>query len=312
MKVLFADSVHAILNENLSSIGVECICPSDINYETAIQIINDYDGLIIRSKFIIDKNFINAATKLKFIARAGSGMENIDVEYAEMKGIKCINSPEGNSVPVAEHALGLTLGLLHNINKSAKEISKGIWDRTSNKPIELNNSTIGIIGYGNTGSAFAKILSGFNVNVLSFDKYKHNYQNEFCIETSLEDILNNCNIISLHVPLTNETEYMINTDFINSVKKPFFLINTSRGKVINTSNLVNALKNGKILGAGLDVIEYEKTTFEELSSNINNDFNYLINSNKVIITPHIAGQSLQSYKRHAEILCNKILMLMPK
>ena len=266
----------------------------------------NYDGIVIRSRFKIDKTFINAAKKLKFIARAGSGTENIDLHYANKKNIKCLNAAEGNRQAVAEHALAMILNLLNNIRVSDQEIRRGIWNREKNRGIELSGKTIGIIGFGNTGSSFAKILENFNVKILAYDKYKEKYK----FQSNLNEILEFSDIISLHIPLTEETKYLVNENFIDKAKKSFYIINTSRGQCIETKALIKGLKDQKILGACLDVFEQEKNSFEKIGENA--DLKYLIESNKTILTPHIAGWTFESNYKIAETLSNKIINLIEK
>ena len=266
----------------------------------------NYDGIVIRSRFKIDKNFINAAKKLKFIARAGSGTENIDLHYANKKNIKCFNAAEGNRQAVAEHALAMILNLLNNIRVSDQEIRRGIWNREKNRGIELSGKTIGIIGFGNTGSSFAKILENFNVKILAYDKYKEKYK----FQSNLDEILEFSDIISLHIPLTEETKYLVNKNFIAKAKKPFYIINSSRGQCIETKALIKGLKDQKILGACLDVFEQEKNSFEKIGENA--DLKYLIESNKTILTPHIAGWTFESNYKIAETLSKKIINLIEK
>ncbi len=309
LKILFVDSVHPILPEKLSDAGFICDYQPDIQDDQISKIIADYDGLIIRSKIKIDKQMIDNAPKLKFIGRVGAGLENIDVKYAEVKGIKCFNSPEGNRDAVGEHAVGMLISLLNNILKADREIRNGKWLREPNRGIELKNKTIGIIGYGNMGSAFAQRLKGFGANVIAYDKYKFNYSDEFVAEKSLNDIFKASDILSLHVPLTEETLFMVNNAFINKFKKNIFIINTARGKVIKTDDLVKNMKTGKVLGAALDVLEYEKTSFESLHSNekLPESFEYLIKTDRVILTPHIAGWTNESNIKLSEFLGDKII-----
>ena len=303
MRILFIDTVFPFLKEKLENHQNICDTAYEKNKLEIEEIISDYDGIIIRSRFIIDKQFINKAKKLRFIARAGSGLENIDVEYAKMKDIKCINAANGNSQAVAEHALGMLLTLLHNLNKADKEVRRGKWRREENRGVELSQKTIGIIGFGNTGSAFSRLLQGFNVNILAYDKYLRNHS----FRTVMEKIYAEADIISLHIPLTDDTTYLVNDQFIDKFKKPFYLINTSRGKCLNTKSLVTALKNGKIKGVCLDVLEYEKDSFEKLSrKGLPKEMIYLTKSNKSILSPHIAGWTNESNARIAEILLEKI------
>lgn len=301
MKIIFIDSTHPKLNEDLKSRGFICDQAFDKSKSEILKIIMNYDGLVIRSRFKIDKTFINAANKLKFIARAGSGTENIDIKYADKKNIKCFNAAEGNRQAVAEHALAMILNLLNNIRVSDLEIRKGLWNREKNRGFELSGKTIGIIGFGNTGSSFAKILENFNVKILAYDKYKKNYK----FKSSLGEILANSDIISLHIPLTDETKYLVNKDFIDKAKKPFYIINTSRGQCIETKALIKGLKNKQILGACLDVFEQEKNSFERIGGKAS--LKYLIESNKTILTPHIAGWTFESNYKIAEKLSEKII-----
>ncbi len=309
LKVLFVDSTHKRLPEKLSQAGFICDYLPEINPDKIIDIIQNYDGLIIRSKIKIDKPIIDIANKLKFIGRVGAGLENIDVEYAEQKGIKCFNSPEGNRDAVGEQALGMLLTLFNNIIKSDSEVRNGKWIREGNRGVEIKGKTVGIIGYGNMGSAFAQRLKGFEAKVIAFDKYKFDYSNEFVVEYTLEELFEQTDILSIHVPLTDETKFMVNDEFINRFKKDIYIINTARGKVLKTESLVKNMKNGKVIGAALDVLEYEQTSFENLHSD--NDlpeaFQYLINNAKVVLTPHIAGWTLESNIKLSEFLADKII-----
>ena len=306
MKIIFIDTTHPKLIEDLKSRGFICDQAHDKNRSEILKIIKNYDGIVIRSRFKIDNIFINAAKKLKFIARAGSGTENIDIKYAHKKNIKCFNAAEGNRQAVAEHALAMILNLLNNIRVSDLEIRKGLWNREKNRGFELSGKTIGIIGFGNTGSSFAKILENFNVKILAYDKYKKNYK----FKSNLVEILANSDIISLHIPLTDETKYLVNKDFIDKAKKPFYIINTSRGRCIETNALIKGIKNKKILGACLDVFEQEKSSFERIGGNAS--LKYLIESNKTILTPHIAGWTFESNYKIAEKLSEKIINLVEK
>ena len=306
MKIIFIDTTHPKLIKDLNYKGFICDQAYDKSRSEILKIIMNYDGIVIRSRFKIDKNFINAAKKLKFIARAGSGTENIDLRYANKKNIKCFNAAEGNRQAVAEHALAMILNLLNNIRVSDQEIRRGIWNREKNRGIELSGKTIGIIGFGNTGSSFAKILENFNVKILAYDKYKEKYK----FQSNLDEILEFSDIISLHIPLTEETKYLVNENFIDKAKKPFYIINTSRGQCIETKALIKGLKDQKILGACLDVFEQEKNSFEKIGENA--DLKYLIESNKTILTPHIAGWTFESNYKIAETLSKKIINLIEK
>ncbi len=310
MKILFIDSNHPILHEMLISKGFDCHLNYNWTIEQLENKIAEYDGIVIRSKLKITKELIDKAINLKFIARAGAGMENIDVAYAESKGIKCLHAPEGNKDAVAEQAIGMLLALFNNICRANSEVRQGKWIREENRGIELKGKTVGIIGYGNMGSAFAERLKGFGVKVLVYDKYKKNYGNEQIIESTLENLFESVDIVSLHTPLTDETKNLINDSFIKSFKKNIFIINTARGKCLNTNDLMENIKSGKVLGACLDVIEYESVSFEQIeNSTIPEAFRYLINSDKVILTPHIAGWTVESNKKIAKILAEKILAL---
>ena len=306
MKIIFIDTTHPKLIKDLNYKGFICDQAYEKSKSEILKIIKNYDGIVIRSRFKIDKNFINAAKKLKFIARAGSGTENIDLYYANKKNIKCFSAAEGNRQAVAEHALAMILNLLNNIRVSDQEIRRGIWDREKNRGIEISDKTIGIIGFGNTGSSFAKILENFNVKILAYDKYKEKYK----FQSNLDEILEFSDIISLHIPLTEETKYLVNENFIDKAKKPFYIINTSRGQCIETKALIKGLKDQKILGACLDVFEQEKNSFEKIGEN--EELKYLIESNKTILTPHIAGWTFESNYKIAETLSKKIINLIQK
>ena len=309
MKILHLDTTHPFLGKELEKIGFT-------NYYDFKTIksdlkISDFFGIIIRSRISIDKNFIDKCKNLKFIARIGSGIENIDVDYAKQKGIQIISTPEGNSNAVGEHALGMLLSILNNINSSNTEVKKGIWNRESNRGIELKNKTVGLIGYGNTGKSFAKKLIGFDVNTIFYDIKKIKKDN-YANPVSLNYLKDNSDIISLHVSMTEESIGLINKNFIESCAKPFWLINTSRGSCIIINDLVKGLKDGKVLGAGLDVIAFEKNSFEKLIVNENDqsNLNYLNSSNNVILTPHIAGWTQESKIGLVKIALEKIKKLL--
>jgi D-3-phosphoglycerate dehydrogenase len=268
--------------------------------------IHEYDGIIIRSRFTIDKQFLDQATKLKFIGRVGAGLENIDGNYAKLKGICLISAPEGNRNAVGEHALGMLLALFNKLNKADKEVRQGKWLREDNRGVELDGKTVGLIGYGNMGKAFAKKLRGFDIEVLCYD-IKPNVGDENATQVTLEELQHKADVLSLHTPQTPLTTNMVNETFINQFKKSFWLINTARGKSVVTSDLVQALKSGKILGAGLDVLEYEKASFENLfSSEMPEAFLYLIQADNVLLTPHVAGWTIESQEKLAQTIVNKI------
>lgn len=307
MKILHIDTNHPLLIEQLNELGYindeDYLSPKHI-IETKIH---NYDGIVLRSRFKIDKQFLDKAVNLKFIGRVGAGLENIDYNYAESKGIKLIAAPEGNRNAVAEHALGMILALFNKFKKANKDVKKGMWLREENRGTELDGKSIGIIGYGNTGKAFAKKLRGFDVEVLCYDILS-NVADENAKQVSLEELQERADVVSLHVPETPETLGMINKEFINAFKKPFWFINTARGKSLVTGHLVKALKEGKILGAGLDVLEYEKTSFEDLFSDdvIPEPLRYVIKADNVIMTPHIAGWTVESNEKLAQTIVSKI------
>jgi len=306
MKVLHLDTNHSLLINKLNELSFQ-------NHEDYISSkpeieakIHEYEGLIIRSRFAIDKQFLDKAINLKFIGRVGAGLENIDCEYAEQKGVYLISAPEGNCNAVGEHALGMLLSLFNKLNKADKEVRQGEWLREDNRGIELDGKTVGLIGYGNMGKAFAKKLRGFDVEVLCYD-IKENVGDENGKQVSLQELHERADVLSLHTPQTNLTLNMVNTEFINKFKKPFWLINTARGKSVVTSDLVQALKSGKILGAGLDVLEYEKSSFESLfTSNMPEAFQYLIQSENVLLTPHVAGWTKESKEKLAQTIVDKV------
>ena len=302
-KVLFVDTVHPMLWEELEKEGFHCIEAYGLSKEEVKAISSDTYGIVIRSRFKIDAPFLDACQKLRFIARAGSGMENIDEEFATSKGIACLNAPEGNRQAVAEHALGMLLSLFNTLNTADLEVRQGLWKREENRGIELNGKTVGIIGYGHNGSAFADVLGGFGVKLLAYDKYKSNYS-EKAIESNMQTIFNEADILSLHIPLTDETHHLVNDEFIQRFKKPFYLINTSRGQCVKTVDLLDAMQDGKVLGACLDVLEDEKTSFEKLENSV--DFQRLIQSKKVILSPHVAGWTKESKLKLAQVLLEKI------
>jgi D-3-phosphoglycerate dehydrogenase len=307
MKILHLDTNHSILIQQLNSLGFT----NDEDYTSSkaeiIAKIHLYDGLIIRSRFSIDASFLEKGKNLKFIGRVGAGLENIDCSYTKNNGITLIAAPEGNRNAVGEHALGMLLSLFNKLNKANGEIKKGQWLREENRGVELDGKTIGLIGYGNMGKSFAKKLRGFDVEVLCYD-LKTAVSDDCCKQVSLRELQQKVDVLSLHTPQTELTKNMVNTNFIESFKKKFWLLNTARGNSVVTKDLVIALKSGKILGAGLDVLEYEKTSFENLftNDNIPKAFQYLINSNKVLLSPHVAGWTVESEKKLAQTIVDKI------
>jgi len=308
MKILIIDPVHEVLPKLLSEASYHVDIDLAKNYEHYFHLIPAYDIIIIRSGIRIDKKFINQAKKLKLIARVGAGMENIDVQYAESKKITCVNSPEGNRTAVGEQAIGMLLSLFNNLNNADQEVRQALWKREANRGIELEEKVVGIIGYGNMGSAFAQRLSGFGVKVLAYDKYKSNYSNQYAQEATMQELNQECDIVSLHLPLNEETNYLVNQEWISKFEKDFYLINTARGPIVKTDDLVNALENKKIKGACLDVLEYEKLGFENIDkNNLPEAFQYLSQSKKVILSPHIAGWTHQSNYKLSKVIADKIL-----
>ncbi|MCT4697715.1 2-hydroxyacid dehydrogenase [Tenacibaculum haliotis] len=307
MKILHLDSNHPLLLEQLNNAGFT----NEEDYKsTKIEIeakIHHYNGIIIRSRFSIDATFLDKATNLKFIGRVGAGLENIACDYAEKKGVYLISAPEGNSNAVGEHTLGMLLSLFNKLNKTDKEVRNGKWLREDNRGIELDGKTVGLIGYGNMGKSFAKKLRGFDVKVLCYD-IKPNVGDENCTQVSLKELQEKSDVLSLHTPQTALTMNMIDSDFINAFSNPFWLLNTARGKSVVTTDLVDALKSGKILGAGLDVLEYEKKSFENLFVNqeMPAAFKYLINADNVLLSPHVAGWTVESKEKLAQTIVDKI------
>ncbi len=309
-KILIVDDIHPFLIETLSAKGIDCVDASTWDKTRYADEIGNYEGLVVRTKIKVDKAFIDKATRLKFIARAGAGMENIDVEYAQSKGITCLSSPEGNRDAVAEHCVAVMLGMMNNIVRADKEVKQGHWKRDANWGVQLMGKTVGIIGYGFMGEAFAKRLSGFGVQVLAHDKYKSGFGKDYIEESSLEKIFVEADVVSLHLPLTDETHYYADEVFFNAFKKPVFFINTARGKNVNTAVLVAAMQAGKVRGAALDVSEYEVFSFEDIDSNtLPEPFKYLAQNDNVILTPHIAGWTFEAYQKHSAVLVEKILKL---
>jgi D-3-phosphoglycerate dehydrogenase len=306
-EILITDDLHPLLQEGLIADGFVVDYFPDITEQEALEIIHDYEGLVINSKVHVGKDMLDRGTKLKFVCRAGSGLETIDLEYAKQKNIVAFNSPEGNRNAVAEHALGMLLNLMNHISIADREVKNGEWNREKNRGHELSGKTIGLIAFGNTGQAFAKLLSGFDVKILAYDKYKKGFSKDHVKESTLEAIFNEADVLSLHLPLTAETNYMIDYAFLSSFKKPIWLINTSRGKVLRTGDLLRALKESKVIAAALDVLENEKLSSLNAEEQI--IFQQLITNNKVLLTPHIAGWTVESKRKIAEVLLEKIRKL---
>jgi len=307
VKILHIDSNHPLLWEQLEQAGFQNEADFESNKEQIKAKISDYQGIVIRSRFKIDKEFIDAASNLQFIARVGAGLESIDCGYATQKGIQLIAGPEGNRNAVGEHALAMLLSLMNKLNRADRLVREGHWIREGNRGYELDDKTIGLIGYGNMGKSFAKKLRGFDVTVLCHDILE-NVGDENAKQVSLEELKKQSDVVSLHIPWTPETNQMVNAHFIASFAKPFWFINTSRGKNVITDDLVAALQSGKILGAGLDVLEYEKLSFENLFLDEEKPvaFDYLLQAENVLLTPHIAGWTYESHAKLAQTIVNKI------
>ncbi len=306
--VLFLDEVHEILAKRLSDAGLTCISAETLPLEKCLDLARECTGIVIRSRFPMDAAFLDHAPKLQFIARSGAGMENIDVAYCDARGIRLFNAPEGNRNAVAEHALGMLLSLFHKLHTADRDVRAGLWQREHNRGIELDGKTVGIIGFGNNGSALARKLRGFDVRVLAYDKYKSGFGDEFVCETTLDELYANSDVISFHIPQNEETMYWANRNFFNSVQKNFWLLNLSRGKIVSIAALTDALKSGKVLGAGLDVLEYEKSSFESFTEGSPPaELQYLLESDRVILTPHVGGWTAESYFKLSDVLADKIL-----
>ena len=306
-KILIIDDVHEMLTQGLRESGFEVNYQPMATRDDLIRLIDEYEGLVVRTKTDIDKNVLCHAAKLKFIARAGSGVDNIDTKFCDARGIKYFNAGEANADAVGEQALGMLLCLFANIVKSDDEVRNFIWDREGNRGMELKGKTVAIIGYGNTGKAVARKLAGFEVKVLAYDKYLENYSDPFATETSMNAIFDTADVITFHVPLTDETRGMVNTNYLSRFKKNIFLLNLSRGKVVSLESLVEAIKKGKVNGCGLDVLENEKLNAMNEKEKI--IFDYLKNSSRTVLTPHIAGWTSESYEKISKVLLGKIRVI---
>jgi D-3-phosphoglycerate dehydrogenase len=301
-RILIVDDLHPAFAEKAKSLGFEVDDRPMITRDETLAIVKDYVGIAVRTKFRIDKELFDAAPQLKFVARAGAGLDNIEESEAINRNIELINAPEGNRDAVGEHAIGLLLALMNNFRKADKEIRNGVWNRENNRGYELKGKTVGIIGYGFMGRQMAHKLSGFEVNVIAYDKYKTDFSDAYAREVSMEEIVKHSDILSLHVPLTKETKQMVDAEYLYHFKKPIFFINTARGEIVDTQAVIENIKTGKILGAGLDVLEVEK--FPMLAEQ--KWFKELITNEKVILSPHVGGWTFDSYRKISEILAQKL------
>jgi D-3-phosphoglycerate dehydrogenase len=306
-KILFLDQPHPFLEERLTTLGFPCLPFYKNSLEEIYAVLPECIGVVLRSRFKIDRNFINQGRYLQFIAREGVGLEHISVTYAESKGIRVLYSPEGSRDTVAEHALGLLLMLLNKLALADRQVRAGQWLREPNRGTEIKGKTVGIIGYGNMGSALAQRLKGFEARVIAYDKFKNNYQDEYAEAVGLDTIFAKSDIISLHIPYSIENHYFVNDIFLQNFKKSIFLVNTARGLILNTADLIKHLQTGKVRGAALDVLEYEETSFDFLNfENLPDPFQYLLQAENVVLSPHIAGWSFESKLGHAQVLAQKI------
>jgi D-3-phosphoglycerate dehydrogenase len=308
MNVLFLDLVHPILEQRLTEYGYRCIDGTQLSREDAMSQLKDIQGIVIRSRIKMDEAFLSSANDLKFIARSGAGMENIDEDYCQKNSIELFNAPEGNRNAVAEHALGMLLTLFNRIVIADREVRSGKWRREENRGVELEGKTVGIIGFGNNGSQFAKKLTGFDCDVIAYDKYKTGFSSDIAEEVSLDKIFELSDVVSFHIPQNEETIGMGDKAFFDKFKKPIYVINLARGKVIKTNALVEAMKNDQVTGACLDVLEYEKSSFESFfEQELPEDFQYLLRSDRVILSPHVGGWTHESYFKLSDVLADKIL-----
>ncbi|MDB5020259.1 MAG: D-isomer specific 2-hydroxyacid dehydrogenase NAD-binding [Pedobacter sp.] len=304
-RILIVDDLHPVFKEKAQALGYVVDDRPLITREETLRIISDYAGIAVRTKFLIDKEIIDAAVNLRFVARAGAGLDNIDVAYAKSKSIELLNAPEGNCDAVGEHAVGLLLTVANKFRNSDRQIRSGIWDREGNRGWQLKGKTVGIIGYGFMGQSFAKKLSGFDVKVIAYDKYKTGFSDNYAREVSMEEIVKQSDVLSLHIPLTAETRQLVNEEYFLHFRKPILFLNTARGEIVNTQAVLKAIEKGKIIGAGLDVLEVEK--FPKLGEQP--WYDALVANGNVLLTPHVAGWTFDSYREISEVLANKLAAL---
>ncbi|MFC6099911.1 NAD(P)-dependent oxidoreductase [Olivibacter domesticus] len=303
IKILIVDDLHPVFLEKLDEMGLHYVYQPNIDRSGALKIIEDYEVLVIRSKFKVDQALLDQAKRLKYIARAGAGMDNIDEDLALTKGIHLLNAPEGNRDAVGEHLIGMLFSLLNNLLRADKQVRNGEWFREMNRGVELGGKTVALIGYGNNGRAMAKKLSGFDVKVIAYDKYKTGFSDEYAQEVSMEQIVKGADVLSLHIPLTRETRYLVNKEYLFHFRKPIFFLNGARGEIVDIEAVLEAIQNGRILGAGFDVLPIEK--FPDLNGTT--WFNRLVEHDRVILSPHVAGWTTESYFKIAAILADKLI-----
>ena len=309
-KILIVDRVQPLLSELLSAQGYECETNRELSHDDFVALPDVYDGLIIRSRFAVDAAALDSKPSLRFVVRIGSGMENIDTQYAQQKGVACLSTPEGNANAVAELCLSFLLSALRHVASADREVRQGAWLREKNKGSELASQTVGIIGYGHTGPAFAKLLKLLGCRVLCYDRYRQNYGDENAEEVSLEEIFSQCNVISLHINYLPENHYFINKKLIDKIKQPFIFINSSRGWAVNTKDVLTAIKEGKIQYACFDVLEYESSRLQiPPKEEWDEVLRELTETDRVLLTPHVGGQTLEAERRHAEVAVGKILAM---
>ncbi len=306
-RILFSDKMHPLLWENLTATGFDCHDGSTATLEETLALLPEFDGVVVRSRLRIDAAFLSASSRLRFVARWGVGTEHIDLEAAAQKGITVLTSPEGSRDTVGEHTMALLLSLMNHIARADRQVRAGQWIRAANRATELKGKTVGIIGYGNMGQAFARRLSGFDCRVLTYDKFRTHYGDAFAAEADMETLFRESDVISLHIPYLPENHHLVNDAFLKSFHKPIYIVNTARGLVLDTAALAAHLESGKVLGAALDVIEYEEMSFAQLQPDtLPKPFQYLRQSDNVVLTPHIAGWSHEAEEGHARVLAEKI------